>query len=79
MDRQMLEGKVAPITGASYGMGQTMAEGFSPERGRGGADPPEAEGRKLDSVVEGVSAEKGSGAISDHLDVLFRRRYQEGF
>lgn len=26
MDKQMLDGKVAIITGASYGMGQTMAE-----------------------------------------------------
>ena len=26
MDKQMLEGKVAIITGASYGMGQTIAE-----------------------------------------------------
>ena len=26
MEAKMLEGKVAVITGASYGMGQTMAE-----------------------------------------------------
>ena len=31
MDRQMLEGKAAIITGASYGMGQTMAELFAEE------------------------------------------------
>ena len=31
MDRQMLEGKVAIITGVSYGMGRTMAELFSEE------------------------------------------------
>ncbi len=28
MEREMLKGKVAVITGASYGMGQTMAELF---------------------------------------------------
>lgn len=26
MDKQMLEGKVAIVTGASYGMGSTIAE-----------------------------------------------------
>ncbi|MCD2492350.1 SDR family NAD(P)-dependent oxidoreductase [Lacrimispora sp. NSJ-141] len=31
MDKQMLEGKVAIITGASYGMGQTIAEVFAEE------------------------------------------------
>lgn len=31
MDAKMLEGKVAIITGASYGMGQTMAELFAEE------------------------------------------------
>ena len=31
MDRQMLEGKVAIITGTSYGMGQTMAGLFAEE------------------------------------------------
>lgn len=31
MDKQMLQGKVAIITGASYGMGQTMAQLFSEE------------------------------------------------
>ena len=29
MEKQMLEGKVAIITGASYGMGETMAEFFA--------------------------------------------------
>ena len=31
MEQQMLKGKVAIITGASYGMGQTMAELFAEE------------------------------------------------
>lgn len=31
MEKQMLEGKVAIITGASYGMGETMAELFAEE------------------------------------------------
>lgn len=31
MDKQMLEGKTAIITGASYGMGQTIAEVFAEE------------------------------------------------
>lgn len=31
MERQMLAGKVALITGASYGMGETMAELFADE------------------------------------------------
>ena len=31
MDAKMLDGKVAIITGASYGMGRTMAELFAEE------------------------------------------------
>lgn len=31
MDKQMLQGKVAIIAGASYGMGQTMVELFAEE------------------------------------------------
>lgn len=31
MEKEMLKGKVAIITGASYGMGQTMAELFAEE------------------------------------------------
>lgn len=35
MDKQMLAGKVALITVASYGMGQSMAELFSDEGAAG--------------------------------------------
>ena len=58
MEKQMLEGKVAIITGASYGMGQTMAELFAEE---GAAVVLTARGReKLDTVVEGIRA-RGHG------------------
>ena len=50
MDKQMLEGKVAIITGASYGMGQTIAEVFAEE---GAAVVLTARGKeKLDAVVD---------------------------
>ena len=52
MDAQMLKDKVAIITGASYGMGRTMAELFAQE---GAAVVLTARGRdKLDAVVEGI-------------------------
>lgn len=66
MDSQMLKGKVAIITGASYGMGQTMAELFAEE---GASVVLTARGRdKLDAVVEGIRA-KGSKAIGVVADV----------
>ncbi len=66
MDKQMLEGKVAIITGASYGMGQTMAELFAEE---GASVVLTARGRdKLDAVVEGIRA-KGGKAIGVAADV----------
>ena len=43
MDQQMLKDKVAIITGASYGMGQSMAELFAEE---GAAVVITARGRK---------------------------------
>lgn len=66
MDAKMLEGKVAIITGASYGMGQSMAELFAEE---GASVVLTARGReKLDQVVEGIRA-KGGKAIGITADV----------
>lgn len=49
MDSRMLAGKVAIITGASYGMGQTIAEVFAEE---GASVVITARGQeKLDAVV----------------------------
>lgn len=58
--KYMLENKVAIITGASYGMGQTMAELFAEE---GASVVLTARGEeKLNAVVEGICA-KGGKAI----------------
>lgn len=66
MDRQMLEGKVAIVTGASYGMGQTIAELFAEE---GASVVLTARGQeKLDAVVEGIRA-KGQKAVGVAADV----------
>lgn len=66
MEKQMLEGKAAIITGASYGMGQTMAELFAEE---GASVVLTARNRdKLDVVVEGIR-EKGGKAIGVVADV----------
>lgn len=66
MEAKMLDGKVAIITGASYGMGQTMAELFSEE---GASVVLTARGKeKLDAVVEGIQ-EKGGKAIGIVADV----------
>lgn len=65
MDKQMLEGKVAIITGASYGMGTTMAEVFAEE---GAAVVLTARNKeKLDEVVNGMR-EKGFRAIGVMAD-----------
>lgn len=52
MDAQMLEGKVALITGASYGMGRTIAELFAEEGARVVLTARHAE--QLSDVVEGI-------------------------
>ena len=65
MEQQMLKEKVAIITGASYGMGQTMAELFAEE---GAAVVLTARGKdKLDAVVEGIRQNGGKavGVIAD--------------
>ena len=50
MDAKMLDGKVAIVSGASYGMGQTMAELFAKE---GAKVVVTARGKdKLDAAVE---------------------------
>lgn len=62
----MLEGKVAIITGASYGMGQSMAELFAQE---GASVVLTARGKeKLDQVVDGIRA-KGGKALGITADV----------
>lgn len=65
MEQEMLKGKVAIITGASYGMGQTMAELFAQE---GASVVLTARGQeKLDQVVEGIRAQGGRavGVVAD--------------
>lgn len=66
MEQQMLAGKVAIITGASYGMGRTMAELFAEE----GASVviTALEQDKLDAVVAGIR-EKGGKAVGVVADV----------
>ena len=76
MDKQMLDGKVAIITGASYGMGQTMAELFAEE---GASVVLTARGNdKLDAVVEGIRA-KGGKAIGVVADVCSLEDTQKVF
>ena len=65
MERQMLEGKVAIITGASYGMGQTIAEVFAEE---GASVVLTARGReKLDAVVDDLKSKgyQAMGLVAD--------------
>ena len=74
MERYMLKDKVAVITGASYGMGQTMAELFAEE---GAAVILTARGKeKLDAVVNGIRAKggKAAGVVADVCSTEDTRR-----
>ena len=65
LEKRMLEGKTAVITGASYGMGRTMAELFAEE---GAGVVLTARGQeKLNQVVEGIRANGGKavGVVAD--------------
>lgn len=76
MDAKMLKDKVTIITGASYGMGQTMAELFAEE---GAAVVLTARGQeRLDAVVEGIRA-KGGKAIGLVADVCSTEDTQRVF
>lgn len=76
MENQMLKGKVAIITGASYGMGQSMAELFAEE---GASVVLTARGReKMDMVVEGIRA-KGGKAIGVVADVCSKEDTERVF
>lgn len=74
MEAKMLEGKTAIITGAGYGMGQTMAELFDEE----GADVVlTARGQeKLDKAVEEIRAKDGN-AVGVVSDVCFTENTQK--
>lgn len=69
MDAKMLDGKVAIVSGASYGMGQTMAELFAKE---GAKVVMTARGReKLDAAVAEIRA-KGydvTGVVADNKNL----------
>lgn len=65
MENKMLDGKVAIITGASYGMGKTMAELFAEE---GASIVLTARNQeKLDEVVKEIRAKGGKviGVVAD--------------
>lgn len=66
MDAQMLAGKVALITGASYGMGRTIASVFAEEGAKLVLTARNKE--QLDSIVEEIRA-KGCSALGIAADV----------
>ena len=66
MDKQMLKDKIAIITGASYGMGQTMAELFADEGASVVLTARHED--KLNEVVDGIRS-KGQHAIGVVADV----------
>ena len=65
MDAKMLDGKTAIITGASYGMGRSMAELFAQEGAKVVITARHRE--KLDEVVEAVRSQGGRavGVVAD--------------
>ena len=65
MDAKMLDGKTAIITGASYGMGRSMAELFA-EEGAGVVITARHQ-EKLDEVVEAIRSKGGKamGVVAD--------------
>ena len=69
MDAKMLDGKVAIVSGASYGMGQTMAELFAKE---GAKVVMTARGKdKLDAAAEELRS-KGldvTGVVADNKNL----------
>ena len=74
MEAQMLKDKVAIITGASYGMGRSMAELFAEE---GAAVVITARHQeKLDAVVGGIRKRRESDRRGGRR--LLYRRYQTG-
>ena len=76
MDAQMLEGKVALITGASYGMGRTIAELFAEEGACVVLTARHVE--QLNEVVEGIRA-KGGKAVGVVADVCSTEDTQRVF
>ena len=66
MDAKMLDGKVAIVSGASYGMGKSMAELFAREGARVVMTARGAE--KLDAAVEELRAQglEVTGVVADN-------------
>lgn len=75
MEQQMLKDKVAVITGASYGMGRTMAELFAEE---GAAVVITARhAQQLNEVVDGIPGQGRQSSRRGSRRVL-HRGYQKG-
>lgn len=77
MEKEMLKGKIALITGASYGMGETMAELFAEE---GAALVLTARGKdKLDQVVQKIrdNGGKAIGIVADTTSIADTKKVFE--